>query len=182
MTKAYVKWGQRLIVPLALLIRVIVSIVLVSMMALTVVDVFGRYVLNRPVLGSFEITEVLLAGLVFCALPLVSLSKEHITVDLTDHFFSARWAKWRDAMVTWVCAACMAFLTWRFWFKALEAVEYGDMTAALHIPMAPLVWVMCAMSAVTLFILVVQAIGWLPSLNPAQSVSDPSSPVSGDTL
>ena len=35
------------------------SVILLFMMALTVVDVVARYVFNRPLRGSFEVTELL---------------------------------------------------------------------------------------------------------------------------
>ena len=43
---------------------------LFAMMALTFVDVIGRYVVNSPLLGAYELTEVLLALVVFGAVPL----------------------------------------------------------------------------------------------------------------
>ena len=46
--------------------------VLFLMMAITAVDVAGRYVFNKPLTGGFEITELLLAALIYCGLPLVS--------------------------------------------------------------------------------------------------------------
>ena len=62
--------------------------VLFVMMMLTAVDVVGRYVLNRPVAGGFEITEMMLAALIYCGLPLVSQRREHIVIDTFDHFMS----------------------------------------------------------------------------------------------
>jgi len=42
------------------------------MMVLTFVDVVGRYLLNRPLRGAFELTELGLVVLIFAGLPLVS--------------------------------------------------------------------------------------------------------------
>ena len=39
--------------------------VLFLMMMITAVDVIGRYVFNKPLAGGFEITEMLLAALIF---------------------------------------------------------------------------------------------------------------------
>ena len=54
------------------------------LMLLTLIDVVGRYGFNAPVNGSYEITELLLAAIIFSALPLVSAKDAHITVDLID--------------------------------------------------------------------------------------------------
>ncbi len=59
-------------------------LVLFAMMVLTCVDVVGRYFLSRPIFGAFEITEMLLAALIFAGLPLVTLRNEHVTVDVLD--------------------------------------------------------------------------------------------------
>ena len=42
------------------------------MMMITAVDVAGRYLFNKPLAGGFELTEMLLAALIYCGLPLVS--------------------------------------------------------------------------------------------------------------
>jgi len=54
------------------LIGVIAGSVLFAMMMLTAVAVVGRYVFNHPVTGAFEVTEMMLAALIYCGLPLVS--------------------------------------------------------------------------------------------------------------
>ena len=68
---------DRLIVPA---LGLIAATELFCLMLLTCVDVIGRYFFSSPVAGGFEITEMLLAGLIFSALPLVTLRGEHVTV------------------------------------------------------------------------------------------------------
>ena len=58
------------------LLGVAASLILLAMMLLTFVDVVARYVLNRPVRGAFEVTELLLLVLIFAGLPLVSFTNE----------------------------------------------------------------------------------------------------------
>ena len=50
----------------------------------------GRYVLNKPLTGGFELTEMMLAALIFCGLPLVSQRREHIVIDTFDPLMSKR--------------------------------------------------------------------------------------------
>ena len=54
------------------------ALVLMAMVALTVVDVVARYLFNSPVNGAFELTEMMLATVVFLALPLTTAAGEHI--------------------------------------------------------------------------------------------------------
>lgn len=64
--------------------RLFGALLLGIMMALTCADVFMRYVLLRPVLGSNEMTEFLLAGVVFSGLALVTGKRQHIVVTLFE--------------------------------------------------------------------------------------------------
>src|SRR5258707_10984481 len=74
-------WFDRALVPL---LGYAAAAVMLFLMLLTCVDVVGRYFLNKPLTGGFELTEVLLASLIFAGLPLVTLRGDHITVDLFD--------------------------------------------------------------------------------------------------
>ncbi|MGE3248206.1 MAG: TRAP transporter small permease [Beijerinckiaceae bacterium] len=64
--------------------RIFGAVLLAVMMALTCADVFMRYVLLRPILGSNEMTEFLLGGVIFAGLALVTAKREHIVVSLFE--------------------------------------------------------------------------------------------------
>ena len=66
------------------LLGYVAGILLFCLMTLTCVDVIGRYFFNTPVTGGFELTEMMLAALIFFGLPLVTIRNEHVTVDLLD--------------------------------------------------------------------------------------------------
>ena len=55
-----------------------------AMMLLTVADVVLRAVFNRPIRGTLEIVELLLACTFFLALPAVFLRDENLVVDVVD--------------------------------------------------------------------------------------------------
>mgnify|MGYP000043438349 CR=1 FL=1 len=107
------------------------------LMLLTLVDVVSRYIFNAPINGSFEITELLLAAIIFSALPLVSAKDDHITVDLIDAFVPRFIAWLRDVAIALASFVMLAGISYRVWHKALESVHYGDQTAMLYLPTAP---------------------------------------------
>ncbi len=107
------------------------------LMLLTLVDVVGRYGFNAPVNGSYEITELLLAAIIFSALPLVSAKDAHITVDLIDTFVPNFLAWLRDVAIAVSTSIILAGISYKVWHKALESVRYGDQTAMLLLPTAP---------------------------------------------
>jgi TRAP-type transport system small permease protein len=125
------------------------SVLLFGMMALTFVDVVARYLLNHPIRGGFELTELTLLVLIFAGLPLVSHADEHVTMDFIDRILPGR------ARVAWirvmhaVCAAIMFFLAWQVWIKATRIASYNDTTDVLRITIGPFVYFMAAMIALT---------------------------------
>src|SRR6187431_2320874 len=119
------------------------------MMVLTFFDVVGRYLLNRPIRGAFEITELGLVVLIFAGLPLVSHADEHVTMDFIDRLLPVRWRMpWIRGMHA-LCAAIMFFLAWQVWIKATRIASYSDTTDVLRITIGPFVYFMSLMIGLT---------------------------------
>ncbi len=125
------------------------STLLFFMMALTFVDVIGRYLFDTPVAGGFEMTEVALATLIFADLPLVTARDEHVTVDLFDRLIPAGIRHVRDAVIAALCGGMLFILSYHMWHKAGDSMRYGDVTAILEIPLGPMVYFMSVMLAAT---------------------------------
>ena len=126
--------------------------VLFLMMLITAVDVVGRYVLNKPLHGGFELTELLLATLIYCGLPLVSARREHIVIDTFDPFFSPRFKRGLDVTAEVICALAFAGVGALVFLRARRIAGYGDTTSVLGIPLAPIAYLMATMIAVTALI------------------------------
>ena len=125
------------------------SALLFGMMVLTFFDVVGRYLLNRPIRGAFEITELGLLVLIFAGLPLVSHADEHVTMDFIDRILPERVARTWVRVMHAICAAIMFFLAWQVWLKAGKLAAYGDTTDVLLISIGPFVYFMAAMIGLT---------------------------------
>lgn len=124
------------------IVGAVAGMTLFLLMALTAVDVVGRYLLNRPLPGSLELTEIMMSVMIFAALPLVTARDGHIAVDIADHLLPDGPKRWVDRVVGAICAAGLAVLAWRLTVKALQLGSYGDVTASLRIPLYPLAWFM----------------------------------------
>jgi TRAP-type transport system small permease protein len=120
------------------------GVVLAGIMMVTVVDVFGRYVLARPLPGSSEITEVMMALLIYAGLPVVSERNAHISVDLMRGTTSPAMARARDLVVRLVCAIVLALVAWRLWAYAEQIRASKDVTEYLRLPQAPFAFAMSA--------------------------------------
>jgi len=119
--------------------------VLFLMMLITAVDVVGRYVFNTPLPGGFEVTELLLAALIYCGLPLVSRRREHIVIDTFDPYFSPRFKRALDMIAEVICALTLAGVGYLIFKRAVRVADYGDTTTVLKLPLAPIVYLMGVM-------------------------------------
>lgn len=139
------------------------GIMLFLLMALTAIDVVGRYLLNRPLRGSLELTEIMMSIMIFAALPLVTARGGHIAVDLADHMLPEGARRWIDRLVNTICAAGLAVLAWRMAVKAAQLERYGDVTAALAIPLYPLAWLMAIGVGLTAAVMLVRLLSPPPA-------------------
>ena len=133
----------------------IAAMLVLLMMMVTTVDVAGRYLFNSPLTGAFEMTELLLAALIFLGLPLATEHEEHITVDLIDPFMPKPVIKAQVITMNWLSAAVLAVLASQLWHKAQSLVADGHVTNTLEIPLAPIAYLMtasCALSALILLL------------------------------
>jgi TRAP-type C4-dicarboxylate transport system permease small subunit len=133
------------------------ALVLFVMMALTCVDVAGRYLLNRPVPGGLEIIEILVAATVFGALPLVTLREEHVAVDLLDAVVPDWLLRVQNVAACVLSAAECGVAAWQLLVRANRMLGYGDTTAVLKITLYPLTYLMSAAMALVAVIFLVLA-------------------------
>ena len=119
--------------------------VLFLMMMVTTVDVIGRYLFNRPLAGGFELTEMMLAALIYCGLPLVSKRREHIVIDTFDPFMSRAVKRFLDVVADVVCFLALSGIGYLIFRRAARVAEYGDTTSVLKLPLAPVAYLMGVM-------------------------------------
>ena len=113
------------------------AVILAALILITCIDVIGRYFLDAPLTGAFELTEILVAALVFAALPLTTERREHVEVDLLNALFSPKVDRYVTAFAGLFSAALLATFAWRLATHAIKTLEDGAVTNALGIPLAP---------------------------------------------
>jgi TRAP-type C4-dicarboxylate transport system permease small subunit len=139
-------WFDRIVEPL---LGAVAASILFCMMLLTCSDVFGRYFLNKPVFGAFELTEIGLACLIFAGLPLVTLRQEHVTVDLLDAVTPERLLRAQHVIASAIASAATGYLAWRLWIRAGTMMASGETTAQLKLTLGYLAYLMFALMTLT---------------------------------
>jgi TRAP-type C4-dicarboxylate transport system permease small subunit len=83
-------------------------------------------------------------------LPLVSLAGEHVVFDSLDPWLPPRVRRLQDLLVDLCCALGLLGLAWVMWTMAGQRAGDGETTAQLKLSIAPFVYgmsVLCALTA-----------------------------------
>ncbi len=124
-------------------------VLLAILAGLTVVDVVGRYWFNAPISGAFEITQMVLGALIFAALPLTTISGEHIEVDMAYGLSPPLVKSAMRIIGAGLAAIVLWVIAWRLGAHAIRLVTDGSVTNALSIPLAPFGWFAAASAALS---------------------------------
>ena len=130
--------------------------VLMMLMIVTFIDVAGRYLFLAPLPGAFEMTEIMMAMLIFAGLPLVSRANQHVTVNLIIGLLSPKIRHFQRLITQIIMALVFGVMAWRMWIKAAEMLVQGDETAYLLIPIAPVAFFMTILLGVSSLIVAIQ--------------------------
>lgn len=125
--------------------RRLASLCLVALALLTLADVVGRYVLNYAIVGAVEITEFLMVGVIFAGIVLATLAREHVTVDLLTVRTPGPLQRTQKAVSNLLATGISLLLAAATWSQGASALDFGDRTTMLGLPLAPVIFFMCAM-------------------------------------
>lgn len=107
------------------------------MMILGAADVIGRYLLNSPIPGVMEISEILLAGIVFFGWAYTQATRGHITVDLFFSRIPHRGQTMFQLIHSIVGLILFALIAWQATRKAVVYWKVNMLVDVIRVPMAP---------------------------------------------
>jgi TRAP-type C4-dicarboxylate transport system permease small subunit len=118
------------------------GIVLLSILAIMSAEVFFRYFLNRPILGTVEISSYLLVVFGFTGMAWTQSKKGHIIIELVIEKFSKRTNHVLRIICLILSLAIFVIITWQtsiaFWRSwEIQEVRWG----ALPLPVWPVKFV-----------------------------------------
>ena len=137
--RSFLTKAERLTDSVSLFAANIAALILLLLVALTCVDVVGRYFFNSPLVGAVELVETCMGAITFFSFPLMFMRNDHITVDLIPHF-NRGYLGWITSLIFMVITVYVAYkLGDRVFDYAVRAFEDGDVTEYLTIPKYPIV-------------------------------------------
>jgi TRAP-type C4-dicarboxylate transport system permease small subunit len=119
---------------------------LALMTVLTFFDVIGRYFFNSPIVGTVEVTELLMGLIVYLGIGYTTITHGHIRVDIVITHLPSRLQAVLDVITLAISIIFAVLIFWRLWLKAEDTVATGDMTQLWEIPIAPVAYVMAVCS------------------------------------
>jgi TRAP-type C4-dicarboxylate transport system permease small subunit len=123
-------------------LRIVVGVQLTCLMLLTTADVVMRYAFGSPFRGTFEISELMVALVMFSGFPLASLNNQHVSIDLLDRFFSPAVDRVVEIFSSLLCFGIFGSMALLLLRKASQMTLASDVTVALNISILPFVYVM----------------------------------------
>src|SRR5690625_279633 len=127
---------NKLVYNISKIMSFIAHIILLFIMFLVTFDVFGRYFFNKPIKGTFELTEIGLALIVFFGLAITHWHKEHVDIDFLIEKLTRKSKLIVDAIINAVIAVSIFLVTWKMVEYAQRVGASNTITGDLRLPVS----------------------------------------------
>ena len=143
------------------LLEIALALAMLGMMAVTFVDVAGRFVFASPIAGASELIQVLMAAVMAAALPLVTHSRQHITMALLSGAIRGRAKRLLDCAIMATSAVVLGALAALLAQQAQSLQQARASTIYLDLPIAPFAWALTVSTAIACVIALAALVGAL---------------------
>jgi TRAP-type C4-dicarboxylate transport system permease small subunit len=111
--------------------------VIFALMLITGIDVIGRYLFHRPLVGAFEMSELALAIMVLFGWGYNQAIKGHVDIDLLYKRLPRSVQTILDFLIPLLGLTLFVFIAWQSINFTLDSIGWHEATEMLHIP----VWI-----------------------------------------
>jgi len=119
------------------LLAIVAGVLLVAMVGIIAAAVGARYFLAAPILGVNELVQLNAVALAMLALPYATATHAHVRADLLDPALGRLGRATGDILTRLLSLVVFWHLVTRAWDKMRDAMEYGDATNMLSLPIWP---------------------------------------------
>lgn len=126
--------------------------ILLFMMAIISFDVIARNFLNNPLKGTYEMTELSSAMLVFLALAITHQRGNHITIDFLVDRFSKKVRNLLLGVVEMMIGLVVFLMAMHIFENGLRMMERNSATTDLGLPVYPILFII-AFTLITFMLL-----------------------------
>jgi len=137
------------------------AVLLFVLMVLGVADVIGRYVFHRPIIGTSEISQLIVGTMVFLGLGFTHLKKGNVIVDFFLVRVSSQSKTMANFATTFLNLALFSLIAWQALLAAKQCHEAGRLVDIIHIPLAPFQLIVSLGSLVICFVLIMELVQYI---------------------
>lgn len=130
-------WISRITNPVVGVLKGIAMSVLFIMMLLTASDVIFRYIFNRPIAGSIELTEFMMATMVSFGIAYCAVLGGHVSVDVVVSLLSQKVRTIIGIITTLLSLGLFLLITWQNVLYIKEIFDSGLESPVLLLPAYP---------------------------------------------
>lgn len=120
--------------------RIIALIGLVGLLVLagiTVGEVLLRWLFKYPIIGVYDVSQLVVVIVVSSCFPLVSAERRHISVNFLGTMAGGRTKDFLEAFGAFLTMIIFLLMTWQLWIYTNELSASHQTTWLLHWPSAP---------------------------------------------
>lgn len=110
------------------------GIMLILMALMSLASIAGRTFFDKPILGDYELVQMMSAVAVAMSLPFCQIIRGHIIVDFFTTALPKPANRFLDIVASLVLAVAGFVFSWRIWLGMLELRENGDASMLLNLP------------------------------------------------
>lgn len=120
----------------------VAGVVLVLLMLLTTADVAGRYFLNAPIIGVFDLTHFAVLTMTFLGLAYCGFRQGHVSIELLYLKFSRPVRRFLSRLINLAGAILFAVIAWRSMVQSIDVRDFGEASQLIEIPFFPFYWLL----------------------------------------
>lgn len=124
-------WTERVLHAVAVAGVAILSLAIV----LTIADIAARAVLNVSITGMIDITQLCVMAMAFWSIPYAFIRDGHVRITFATERLPVRARAALDGLAAMAGVVVVALIGWFGLERALAALQYGDSSQTIGIPM-----------------------------------------------
>lgn len=118
-------------------LNVIGMVLLFVLMMQGAADVIGRYLFNKPIIGTMERSQVFLALMVVLGWGYTQIARGHVTVEFFLRRFPSRVRAITNFVTNFLVLVLFSLIVWQAVITAKLYHEAGRLIFTIHWPLAP---------------------------------------------
>jgi len=140
--------------------QMVANAILIFMMAIITFDVIGRNLFNSPLKGTYELTELSSALLVFFALAITHRVGDHITIDFLTDRFTERNRNRIFGVIEIMIAVVLFSMAKHILDNGIRMMERNATTTDLALPVHPFIFIIAFTILVFMLTAIFKAIAY----------------------